>query len=84
MAKIIRVLVYEGSALSILNTFKNNAVQNNGRKKLPYFSISSIITTVEDVYCTVCYKNRTNNTSLICDNCLKLAKEESERITENV
>ena len=71
MAKVIRVLIYEGDAENIRVTMKNsslNGIQNS------YLRMTSIITKVENCKCFGC-NTLCNNTNFICDYCATKAEK---------
>ena len=78
MAKVIRVLIYEGSPEWVTNTLENAGVPINGVYNLN--NSCSIRSTIAQAFtkCKTC-SNLTNNKTLICDDCtteaVKLAKE---------
>jgi hypothetical protein len=74
MAKLVRVLTYEGTEAFIEASLAKIGVPLNGKFQTAKGSISSIITEVRACPCLTCNYNITSNFDLICDDCKASAK----------
>lgn len=77
MAKVVRVLIYEGDPDWIMATMNRSSVPLNGREQMSARGeIRSIITEAIDTKCLVCGENKTNNNAMICMDCSDAAMME--------
>lgn len=81
MAKLVRVLIYEGDEDGLakhIKTINEGPIGLNGESNMYqcnlHVSVSSIVVEAQDIPCMFC-DELTNNRTLICDKC----KEESEK-----
>lgn len=82
MSRLVRVLIYEGdedALRKLVDVIQKGPVPLITVSEFHGYSIASVVAEAENIPCLFCDR-LTNNTDLICDNCIESTKNYAEII----